>query len=208
MRSPGAIILLVLVLLVGFAGCTGCSTYNTLVGKETGVEQAWADVEAQYQRRADLVPNLVNTVQGAADFERSTLTEVTEARSRATSINLSAEDLSDPEAVQRYAEAQAALAGSLGRLLAVAEAYPQLRATDAFRDLQAQLEGTENRINTARTRYNAAVADYNATARRFPTNILAGLFGKGPKTPFEAAEGSEDAPEVDFDFPSGGAPAE
>ena len=200
MRSTGAIALLVALLLVGFAGCTGCSTYNSLVRKEAGVEQAWADVEAQYQRRADLVPSLVSTVQGAADFERTTFTEVTEARSRAGAVTLSAADLDDPDALRRYAEAQAALSGSIGRLIATAEAYPQLRATDAFRDLQAQLEGTENRINTARTRYNASVADYNATARSFPTNIFANLFGKGPKTPFEAADGAEDAPEVDFDF--------
>jgi LemA protein len=203
MRSPGAIALLVILLLLGFAGCAGCSTYNTLVQKEATVEQAWADVEAQYQRRADLVPSLVNTVQGAADFERSTFTEVTEARSRAQSVNLSPDDLDDPQAIRNFSEAQTALAGSVGRLInVVTEAYPDLRATEAFRDLQAQLEGTENRINTSRTRYNEVVRDYNATARSFPTNIVAGIFGKGPKAPFEAAEGSETAPEVDFNFES------
>jgi len=201
MRSTGAIILLVVLLLVGFAGCAGCSTYNNLVGLEAGVEQAWADVEAQYQRRADLVPSLVSTVQGAADFERTTITEVTEARTRAQSTSVSPEQLDDPAAIREFAAAQAELAGSVGRLInVVVEAYPELGATAGFRDLQAQLEGTENRINTSRTRYNAAVAEFNATARRFPTNLFAGVVGMSPKAPFEAAEGTETAPEVDFNF--------
>ncbi len=157
MRSKGAIGLLVIGLLVAFAGCAGCSTYNSLVSEEETVEEAWANVETTYQRRADLIPNLVNTVKGAADFEQETLESVTNARARATSITLTADDLSDPERVRQYQEAQAQLSGALGRLLAVAENYPQLRATEAFRDLQAQLEGTENRINVARTRYNEAV---------------------------------------------------
>jgi LemA protein len=201
MRSTGAIILLIVLLLVGFAGCAGCSAYNNLVGLETNVEQSWADVEAQYQRRADLVPSLVNTVQGAADFERSTFTEVTEARTRAQSVNVSPDDLDDPEAIREFADAQSALAGSVGRLINVTvEAYPQLSATSAFRDLQAQLEGTENRINTSRTRYNASVSEFNTAVRRFPTNMFAGIFGMSPKAPFEAAEGTEAAPEVDFEF--------
>ena len=202
MRSTGAILLLVLVLVVGFAGCAGCGTYNTLVQKDEVVEEAWGNVETTYQRRADLIPNLVSTVQGAADFEQSTLTEVTEARARATSINLTADDLDDPAAIQRYAEAQQALSGALGRLLAVSENYPELRATEAFRDLQVQLEGTENRINTARRDYNAAVRDYNTSVRRFPANIVAGITGFDRRVPFEAAEGAEDAPNVDFDFGS------
>ena len=202
MRSTGALVLLVVVLLVGFAGCAGCGTYNTLVQKDEAVEEAWGNVETTYQRRADLIPNLVATVQGAADFERSTITEVTEARARATSINLTADDLDDPAAIQRYAEAQQALSGALGRLLAVSENYPELRATEAFRDLQVQLEGTENRINTARRDYNAAVRDYNTSVRRFPANIVAGLTGFDRRVPFEAAEGAEDAPDVDFDFGS------
>jgi LemA protein len=203
MRSPGLIILLIVLLLVGFAGCSGCTTYNTLVRQEAAVEQAWADVEAQYQRRADLVPSLVNTVQGAADFERTTLNEVTQARARAQQVTVSPDDLDDPEAISNYANAQAALAGSVGRLInVVTEAYPQLGATAAFRDLQAQLEGTENRINTARTRYNESVREFNTTARSFPANIWAGIFGKTAKAPFEAAEGTEEAPEVDFDFSS------
>ena len=198
MRSKGTIVLIVVILLVVFAGCAGCSTYNNLVGSEERVEQSWADVETQYQRRADLIPNLVNTVKGAADFEQETLESVTAARARATSINVTAEDLDDPEKIRAFQEAQNELSRSLGRLLAVSENYPQLRATEAFRDLQAQLEGTENRINTARRDYNAAVQSHNVTVRRFPANIWAGIFGFERRTPFEAQEGAEEAPTVDF----------
>ncbi|HLT45758.1 MAG TPA: LemA family protein [Rubricoccaceae bacterium] len=200
MRSTGAIVVVILVLLVGFAGCAGCGTYNSLVQKDTAVEEAWANVETAYQRRADLIPNLVSTVQGAADFERTTLQEVVDARARATSINISADDLDDPAAVEQYLAAQQQLSGALGRLLAVAENYPQLQATEAFRDLQVQLEGTENRINVARTRYNEAVRDYNTSVRSFPANLFAGLFGFDTRTPFEAEEGAEDAPDVEFQF--------
>ncbi len=198
MRSKGTLALLVIVLLVAFAGCAGCSTYNNLVSQDERVAQAWGDVETQYQRRADLVPNLVNTVRGAADFERETLESVTNARARATSINLTADDLSDPEKVQQFQEAQTQLSGALGRLLAVAENYPQLRATEAFRDLQAQLEGTENRITVARRDYNEAVQVYNTAVRRFPASIIAGVTGFDRRTPFEADEGAERAPTVDF----------
>ena len=198
MRSKGAIGLLILLLVIGFAGCAGCGTYNSLVSQDEAVEQSWADVETQYQRRADLIPNLVNTVRGAADFEQETLESVTEARARATSINVSAEDLNNPEAIRQYQEAQSALSQSLGRLLAVAENYPELRATEAFRDLQAQLEGTENRINTARTRYNESVRQYNTSVRQFPAAIFAGVFGFDTRTPFEAEAGAEEAPTVDF----------
>jgi LemA protein len=190
--------LLVVVLLVAFAGCAGCGTYNSLVSAEEQVEEAWANVETSYQRRADLIPNLVKTVKGAADFEQETLESVTNARARATSINLSVDDLSDPQKIQEYQAAQAQLSGALGRLLAVAENYPQLTATAAFRDLQTQLEGTENRINVARTRYNEQVRGYNTQVRRFPANIFAGLFGFDRREPFEAEAGAEDAPEVDF----------
>lgn len=198
MRSKGTIAVLVVVLLVLFAGCAGCSTYNSLVASEERVEQVWGDVETQYQRRADLVPNLVNTVRGAADFEQETLESVTEARARATSINLDADDLDDPAAMRAFQEAQSELSGALSRLLAVSENYPQLRATEAFRDLQAQLEGTENRITVARRDYNESVRQYNTEVRRFPTSIFAGVFGFDRRTPFEADEGTEVAPEVDF----------
>lgn len=198
MRSKGTIAILVVVLLVLFAGCAGCSTYNSLVASEERVEQSWADVETQYQRRADLIPNLVSTVRGAADFERETLESVTQARARATSINLTADDLSDPAKVRAFQEAQSQLSGALSRLLAVSENYPQLRATESFRDLQAQLEGTENRINVARRDYNESVRQYNTQVRRFPANIFAGIFGFDRRTPFEADEGAERAPTVDF----------
>ena len=197
MRNKTTIIL-VLVLIIGFAGFTGCNTYNRLVTQDEQVEASWADVQSQYQRRADLVPNLVNTVRGAADFERETLESVTEARARATSINLSVDDLSDPAAMQQFQEAQSQLSGALSRLLAVSENYPELRATDAFRDLQVQLEGTENRIATARRDYNRTVQSYNSAVRSFPTNILAGMTGFERRIPFEADEGAQQAPTVDF----------
>ena len=198
MRSKGAIALLVVVLLVGFAGCAGCNTYNSLVASEERVETAWANVETQYQRRADLIPNLVSTVQGAADFEQETLQSVTEARAQATSVNLDVGDLSDPQRLQQFQQAQQQLSGALGRLLAVSENYPELRATEAFRDLQAQLEGTENRINVARRDYNEAVRQYNTTVRQFPTVVVASLAGFDRRAAFEAEEGAEEAPEVDF----------
>ncbi|HYE95327.1 MAG TPA: LemA family protein [Rubricoccaceae bacterium] len=197
MRSTGAIVLLVIVLLVAFAGCYGCSTQRSLVQKDEAVNQAWANVESAYQRRADLIPNLVSTVQGAADFERSTLDAVVEARARATSVTV---DADDPASVERFAEAQRALSGALSRLLVVSENYPQLRATEAFRDLQVQLEGTENRINTERTRYNETVRDYNQEVRTFPTSLFAGVLGFERRTPFEADPGAERAPDVNFDF--------
>jgi len=198
MRSKGTIGLIVVLLLVGFAGCAGCSTYNSLVAEEENVNASWADVQSAYQRRADLIPNLVNTVKGAANFEQETLSAVTNARARATSINLSADDLSDPAKLQQFQEAQAGLGGALGRLLVVAENYPQLQATEGFRDLQVQLEGTENRINVARTRYNDAVRIYNTKIRSFPAAIFAGLFGHSRRPPFEADPGAEQAPTVDF----------
>lgn len=199
MRSKGTIALVIFVVLAGLAGCASCGTYNGLVALDETVERSWADVETQYQRRADLIPNLVNTVRGAADFEQETLESVTAARSRATSITITADDLGDPRKMQEYMAAQQQLGQSLGRLLAVAENYPQLRATEAFRDLQAQLEGTENRINVARRDYNGAVQGYNTAVRRFPANLIAGVFGFDRRTPFEAEAGAEQVPEVNFD---------
>lgn len=198
MRSKGTIALVLLVVIVGFAGCAGCSSYNSLVASQESVNQAWANVETAYQRRADLIPNLVSTVKGAADFEQETLENVVEARSRATSINIDAGDLDDPAKIQQFQAAQEQLSGALGRLLAVSENYPQLQAVNAFRDLQVQLEGTENRINVARTRYNQAVASYNTQVRQLPTALVANFAGFNPRTPFEAEEGAEQAPEVDF----------
>jgi LemA protein len=185
-------------LLIVAAPLLAACGYNSIPTNEEQAKAAWSDVLNQYQRRADLIPNLVNTVKGAADFEQETLESVTNARARATSINLSVDDLSDPQKIQEYQAAQSQLSGALGRLLAVAENYPQLTATAAFRDLQTQLEGTENRINVARTRYNEQVRAYNTDVRSFPANIFAGIFGFDRREPFEADPGAEDAPEVDF----------
>lgn len=193
MRASG--VLLVVVILVLFLGYSGCSAYNSLVSIDESVNQAWSDLESQYQRRADLIPNLVNTVRGATEFERETLEAVVQARANATSIQVSADD---PQAINSFMAAQQQLGGALGRLLAVAENYPDLRATESFRDLQVQLEGTENRINQARRDYNAAVTSYNRQVRRFPTSIFAGVFGFERKQAFEAQEGAQHAPVVNF----------
>lgn len=185
----------VLVLLV----VLGVSSYNGLVQKQENVNQSWAQVENQYQRRSDLIPNLVNTVKGAADFEQETLTEVVEARSRATSIQVTADDLNDPQKIQQFQEAQQQLSGALSRLLVTVERYPEIQANENFRDLQTQLEGTENRIATERMRFNQSVQTYNTSTRTFPTSIFAGLFGFENKAYFEADEGAQEAPEVNFD---------
>lgn len=199
MRSTGAIILLVVVLLVGFAGCAGCGTYNSLVQQDEQVERAWAEVENQYQRRADLVEQVVSTVRGQADFESETLQNVVEARARATSIQVSADDLDDPATLARFQEAQSALGASLGRLLAVSENYPTLRANEGFLRLQSQIEGNENRIAYARRDYNQAVADLNGRIRTFPTNLVAPFANVDRRAPFEAEAGAEEAPEISFD---------
>jgi len=199
MRSTGTIVLLVLLLVVGVAGCAGCSTFNSLRVQDTAVTTAWSNVETQYQRRADLIPNIVRTVQGQADFESETLQEVIAARSRATSIQLSADDLDDPAAIQRYQEAQTALGASIGRLLAVSESYPQLQANEGFLRLQDQLEGTENRIAVARRDYNEAVGALNGRIRTFPANLVAGVAGVSARAPFEAQEGADEAPTVSFE---------
>ncbi|WP_040495721.1 LemA family protein [Fulvivirga imtechensis] len=173
------------------------SAYNGLVNKEENTEAAWAQVENVYQRRADLIPNLVNTVKGAADFEKGTLTDVIEARAKATSINVDPSNLS-PEAIQQFQQAQDGLSSALARLMVVVERYPELKATENFSQLQAQLEGTENRIAVERRRFNEVVREYNTSIRRVPGNILAGIFGFERKGYFEAEEGSEKAPEVKF----------
>lgn len=177
----------------------GISVNNSLVEQEESVNQAWAQVENQYQRRTDLIPNLVSTVQGAADFEQETLTKVIEARSRATSINVDPSELSNESAIRQFEQVQGQLSGALSRLLVSVERYPELTATQNFRDLQNQLEGTENRIATERMRFNQAAQDYNTSLRRFPTNVVAGLLGFERKYYFEATEGAETPPEVSFD---------
>ena len=173
------------------------ATYNGFVNKEEGLKGAWANVETQYQRRADLIPNLVNTVKGYAAHETQTLNEVTEARARATSINLSADDLT-PERLAQFQRAQAEVRSALGRLIAVSESYPDLKANQNFLELQAQLEGTENRIAVARKDFNAAAQQYNVSVRRFPANLVARMFGFGQKPYFESAEGAAAAPQVTF----------
>ncbi|KAA2245770.1 LemA family protein [Chitinophaga agrisoli] len=187
------IVIVVLVLL----GMFGCNKYNNMVGKDENVKNKWGAVESQYQRRSDLIPNLVSTVKGAANFEQTTLTQVIEARAKATQVTVNADDLS-PEKIQQFQAAQGQLSGALGRLLAVAEAYPDLKANQNFRDLQAQLEGTENRITVARNDFNTAVNSYNSTVRTFPNNIIAGISGFGQKGYFTADKGAENAPKVSF----------
>ena len=191
-----AIIRLAAVVLAVFA-LQSCN-YNSLVEDQQGVDQAWAEVENQYQRRADLIPNLVNTVKGYAKHESSTLEKVTEARAKATSITISPENLNE-ENLARFQQAQNGLTGALKSLLAVSEAYPDLKANENFRDLQTQLEGTENRITTARGRYTEAVRNYNTAIKKFPTLIYAGILGFKPKPQFSAEAGAEKAPEANLD---------
>ena len=173
------------------------ATYNGFVNKEEGLKTAWSNVETQYQRRADLIPNLVNTVKGYAAHESQTFEAVTEARAKATSINLSADDLT-PGKLAEFQQAQQKVGSALGRLIAVAEQYPDLKANQNFLELQAQLEGTENRIAVARTRFNDATRQYNVTIRRFPANLIAGMFGFDQKAYFAAEEGAQTVPEVKF----------
>ncbi len=197
MKTIGLGFVVVVLLGVVVAGVVVAGSYNRLVGLEEGVEAAWSQVENVYQRRADLIPNLVTTVKGAADFEQETLNQVVQARSKVGQINIEG----PPSAAQleAFQGAQGALSSAIGRLLVVVERYPELKATQAYRDLQVQLEGAENRIAVERMRYNEAAQAFNTTRRRFPTNIIAGLFGfNQPKAYFEADEGAETAPEVDF----------
>ena len=175
----------------------GCSSYNGFVDAEENVEQVWSDVETQYQRRSDLIPNLVNTVKGAAEFERGTLEAVTEARAKASSININANDLS-PEMLEQFQAAQAQVSQGLGRLLATAEAYPQLQSNQQFQALQDELAGTENRIAVARSRFNEAATEYNKQVRRFPGAVFATVFGFDQKPQFQAEAGAQNAPTVEF----------
>lgn len=173
------------------------TTYNSLVAKDEAVTTAWGNIQSQYQRRADLVPNLVNTVKGYAKHESETLEGVVEARAKATQIKVDADNIT-PEKLKQFQSAQGELTQALGRLIAIQENYPDLKANENFSELQAQLEGTENRINESRQLYNAAVQTYNVSVRRFPANIVAGMFGFDKKTQFEAEAGTEKAPQVEF----------
>ena len=187
----------ILLAIVAVVVVWGYSVYNGLVEKEEAVHSAWSDVETQYQRRADLIPNLVNTVKGYAAHEKETLDAVVEARSKATSLNVAAADLTS-ERMAAFQQAQEGVRSALGRLIAIAENYPDLKANSNFQELQAQLEGTENRIAVARTDFNEKTRAYNVAIRRFPTNLIAGIFSFDAKPYFDANEGAQNAPEVVF----------
>ncbi len=192
-RSGILIILGILLVLVFF----GCNSYNGLVTADQNVKKVWSNVETNYQRRTDLYSSVIKTIEGSANFEKGTLKEVIEARSKATSIKV---DINDPASLAAYQQAQAGLQSSFSKLLAVVEAYPDLKTTSAFRDFQTQIEGTENRINIARQDYNKAVEDYNLKVKRFPNNIFAGIFGYKEKPFYKSDAGSEKAPDVKFDI--------
>ena len=193
-KNKGLIITIVVIVLVAL---WGISSYNGLVGMDENVSNKWANVETQYQRRSDLIPNLVSTVKGYAKHEQQTLEDVVKARSEATQVKVDAENLT-PEKLAAFQKAQSGVSSALGRLLAVAENYPDLKANQNFLELQSQLEGTENRITVARKDFNDTAKSYNQAIRQFPKNILAGMFGFEKKSYFEAEAGSEKAPKVEF----------
>ncbi len=192
----GLIVLAVLV-IVGLISSYFIRSYNHIVAQNEAVSGQWANVENQYQRRADLIPNLVNTVKGYATHEQQTLTEVIEARAKATQTQITFDELNE-ETLAQYNQAQGELSAALGRLMVVSEAYPALQANQNFRDLQTQLEGTENRIATERRRFNEMVQSYNVYVQQFPRNVIAGMFGFKPKSFFTAEPGAEKAPKVEF----------
>ena len=194
MKRSGLLILVGILVVLGFWGCNG---YNGLVTADQDVKKVWANVETNYQRRTDLYSSIIKTIEGSANFEKSTLREVIEARSKATSINV---DINDPASLEAYQKAQAGLQSSFSKLLAVVENYPDLKTTQAFRDFQTQIEGTENRINIARQDYNKSIEGYNLKVKRFPKNILAGLFGFKEKPFYKADAGSEKNPDIKFDI--------
>ncbi len=194
-RSVVVLIVVAVIALIAYSSFKG--SYNGMVTKEEAVESAWSQVENVYQRRADLIPNLVNVVKGAANFEKETLTGVVEARSKATQITVDPKNLT-PEKIQEFQAAQGELSQALGRLLMITENYPDLKANQNFRDLQVQLEGTENRITQERRKFNEVVQEFNTYIRQFPRNLIAGMFGFEKKGYFEADKGAEKAPTVDF----------
>lgn len=202
MKNKGLIITLsvlgIIVLFVIIMVVWGIGSYNNLVTLNESVEQSWSQVENQYQRRADLIPNLVNTVKGYAEFERGVLTDVTEARASVSQFNVTPEVLNDPQSFQRFQQLQGELSGALSRLLVTVENYPVLKANENFLQLQAQLEGTENRISVERRNFNQTVQQYNTTIKRFPTSIFAGIFGFNEKQYFTSTPGAETPPKVEF----------
>jgi len=196
MKTSYLVLIIVGLFILILGGC-GCSSYNGLVGGDQEVKKVWANVEANYQRRTDLYSSVVKTIQGSANFEKSTLTDVIAARASATQVKV---DINDPATLQKYQAAQGQLQSAFGRLMAVAEAYPNLKTTQSFQDFQTQIEGTENRINIARKDYNDAVNSYNLKVRTFPNNIFAGMFGFKEKAYYEADKGAEKNPDIKFDI--------
>jgi len=194
MKRTGLLVVLAIVVIIGFLGCNG---YNGLVKQDESVKKAWNNVQTEYQNRNDLVGNLVNTVKGAANFEQKTLTDVINARAKATSVNVDANNLT-PEKVAQFQQAQGELSGALSRLLVTVEQYPTLKATENFTKLQGQLEGIENGIKNSRKIFNDEINTYNTKVRSFPMNILGGMFGFHAKEGFKADAGAEKAPEVKF----------
>ncbi len=188
----GIVVVLALILYNTFSG-----SYNKMITMEQGVEASWSTVETQYQRRTDLYSSVVSTIKGSAEFEQGTLNSVIEARSKATSMNINADNLT-PEKIQQFQNAQEELSGAFSRLLVSVERYPDLKTTQAFQDFQTQIEGTENRINKARNDFNIEVQTFNTYIKRFPANLMAGLFGFGEKGYFKAQAGSENAPKIEF----------
>jgi LemA protein len=197
MKGTRNVTLLVVLGLVLILGVWGCSGYNGLVSADQDVKKVWSNVETNYQRRTDLYSSVIKTVEASANFEKSTLQAVVEARAKATSVTV---DINDPKTLELYQQAQANLQGSMSRLIASFEAYPDLKTTQQFQGFQAQIEGTENRINVARQDYNKAVEGYNLKVKRFPKNILAGLFGFKEKAFYKADPGTEKAPDIKFDI--------
>lgn len=195
--KKGTIVLIVILGILLIGGCQACNLQKTLVQTDENVKAKWGEVQNQYQRRSDLIPNLVNTVKGAANFEQQTLTDVINARASATSIKVDPDDLT-PEKLQQFQAAQGQLSQALGRLMVVSERYPELKANQNFLALQDQLEGTENRITVARKNFNDAVQQYNVQVRTFPNNLFAGMFGFEKKGMFEADPGAQKAPQVQF----------
>lgn len=196
MKTSTLVLIVIVALLLIVGGC-GCGQYNGIVTADTKVKEAWGNVEANYQRRTDLYSTVVKTISASANFEKSTLTAVVQARANATSIKV---DINDSASLARFQAAQGQLQSSFSRLMAVAEAYPDLKSTKAFQDFQAQIEGTENRINIARRDYNDKVTDYNLRVKRFPGNIFAGIFGYHERGFYKADPGSEKNPDVNFDI--------
>jgi len=197
MKGTRNLTLLIVLGLILILGVWGCSGYNGLVKQDENVKKAWNNVQTEYQKRYDLVDNLVNTVKGAANFEQTTLTQVVQARSKASSIQLNTDQLT-PENIKKFDQAQSELSGSLSRLLVSVERYPELKATKNFLQLQGQLEGIENDVRVSRTKFNETVNTYNTKVRSFPTNLFAGMFGFSAREGFQADKGAEKAPKVQF----------